>query len=91
MLLEAIDFLAREIIADKAIEGLARRADRLKPGAGLVVSRLYIGASAGIAVGRYAGKQTAENYRRGIPPVFFPYTPEMRAYDRSALRTTRII
>ena len=34
MLLEAIDFLAREVFVDKAIEGLARRADRMSPGAG---------------------------------------------------------
>ena len=91
MLLEAIDFLAKEIIADKAVEGLARRADRLAPGAGAVVTRVYVGAAAGMAVGKYAGRQSAENFRRGIPTVALEYTPEIQTYDRSALRTSRII
>ena len=91
MLLEAIDFLAREVIADKAIEGLARRAERLKPGAGAVVTRVYVGAAAGNIVGSYAGKQSADNFRRGIPTVALDYTPEIQAYDRSALRSSRVI
>lgn len=91
MLLEAIDFLAREIVVDKSIEGLARRADRLTPGAGVIVARVYVGASAGMAVGKYAGKQSAENFRRGIPTVALEYTPQIQEYDRSALRTSRII
>ena len=92
MLLEAIDFLAREVIADKAVETLARRADRVSPGAGLIVTRLYVGAAAGLAVGKYAGKQTASNVRAGMPStVALEYTPEIQAYDRSALRTSRII
>lgn len=92
MLLEAIDFLAREVFVDKAIEGLARRADRMSPGAGAVVTRVYVGAALGKAVGTYAGKQTAANIRAGIPStVTLEYTPEIQAYDRSALRTTRLI
>ena len=91
MLLEAIDFLAREVFVDKAVEGLARRADRMSPGAGAVVTRVYVGAALGKAVGSYAGKQSAENFRRGIPTVALEYTPEIQAYDRSALRTTRLI
>lgn len=91
MLLEAIDFLAREIIADKAIEGLARRTDRLSPGAGVIVAKVYVGASAGMAVGKYAGKQSAANFRQGIPTVALDYTPEIQRYDRSAIRSSRII
>lgn len=91
MLLEAIDFLARELIVDKSMETLARRADRVVPGAGIVLARVYVGASAGLAVGKYAGNQSADNFRRGIPTVALEYTPEIQAYDRSALRTSRII
>tara|TARA_Y100000114_G_scaffold117936_1_gene112385 strand:- start:1248 stop:1523 length:276 start_codon:yes stop_codon:yes gene_type:complete len=91
MLLEAIDFLAREVIADKAIEGLARRVDRMSPGAGAIVTRVYVGAALGKGFGTYAGKQSAANFRQGKMTVSLDYTPEIQAYDRSALRTSRII
>ncbi len=91
MLLEAIDFLAREVFADKAIETLARRADKLSPGASAIVTRLYVGSAGGMAVGKYAGQRSADNFKRGIPTVALEYTPEIQKYDRSALRTSRII
>ena len=92
MLLEALDFLAREVVADKAVEGIARRADKLRPGAGAIVSRLYVGAAAGQAVGGYAGLQTQQNIARGMPStVALEYTPGIAQYDKYALGSTRII
>lgn len=92
MLLEAIDFLAREVVADKSIEAIARRADKLRPGAGAVISRLYVGVAAGNAVGTYAGLQTQRNVAQGIPStVSLEYTPEIATYEHSALRSSRII
>lgn len=92
MLLEAFDWLAKEIIADKAIERLASQADRFKPGLGRVVYRASLGAQAGIIVGSHAGRQTAANIERGTHPgVFLDRTPEVARYEDSAIGSTRII
>ena len=92
MLLEALDFLAREVIVDKSVEALARRAEKLRPGAGAVLSRLYIGAAAGQALGSYAGLQTQQNIARGMPStVALEYTPEIAQYEKYALGSSRII
>ena len=92
MLLEALDFLAREVIVDKAVEGLARSAEKLRPGAGAIVSRLYVGAAAGHALGSYAGLQTQQNIARGMPStVALEYTPEIAQYEKYALGSSRII
>jgi hypothetical protein len=92
MLLEALDFLAREVVADKSVEALARRADKLRPGAGAIISRLYVGAAAGQAVGNYAGLQTQQNIAKGMPStVALEYTPEIAQYEKFALGSSRII
>ena len=92
MLLEAIDWLAREIVIDRSAERLIRQADKLKPGAGVVVTKVYIGTTLGATTGRIAGKQTARNVERGMPStVGLDYTPDIQAYDRSALKSTRLI
>ena len=92
MLLEAIDWLAREIIVDKSMERAFRGLERRSPGAGTLATRLYVGATLGRIVGSYAGRQTAANIERGMPStVALEYTPDIAAYDKSALRSTRII
>ena len=92
MLLEALDFLAREVVADKSVEAIARRAEKLRPGAGAIISRLYVGAAAGQAVGGYAGRQTQQNIARGMPStVALEYTPEIAQYEKYALGSTRVI
>lgn len=92
MLLEAIDWLAQEVIADKSVNRLAREVDKLKPGAGALVTRLYVGVAAGSTTGRTLGTLTQRNVAAGMPStVALDYTPQIQAYDRSALRSTRII
>lgn len=92
MLLEALEWLARETIVDKSLARAARAADRLSPGLGPVVYRISGGAQAGVMVGSYAGKQTAANIAKGMPStVGLDYTPEIQAYESSALRSSRII
>ena len=92
MLLEALEWLARETIADKSLSRLARQADKFSPGLGPVVYRIAGGAQAGAIVGSYAGKQTAANIARGMPStVGLDYTPEIARYDRTAIGSSRII
>ena len=47
VLLEAIDWLAREILVDKALERMFRSGDKIKPGLSKVAMRLTAGAQAG--------------------------------------------
>lgn len=92
MLLEALEWLAREAIVDKSLARAARAADKLSPGLGPVVYRISGGAQLGAMVGSYAGKQTAANVAKGMPStVGLDYTPEIQAYESSALRSSRII
>ena len=92
MLLEALEWLARETIVDKSLSRLARSADKLSPGLGPVVYRIAGGAQAGAIVGNYAGKQTAANVAAGMPStVGLDYTPEIALYERSAIGSTRVI
>jgi len=92
MLLEALEWLARETIVDKSISRLAREANKLSPGLGPVVYRVAGGAQAGAIVGNYAGKQTAANVAAGMPStVGLDYTPEIALYERSAFGSSRII
>ena len=92
MLLEALEWLARETIVDKSISRLAREANKLSPGLGPVVYRIAGGAQAGAIVGSYAGKQTAANIKAGMPStVGLDYTPEIALYERSAIGSSRII
>jgi hypothetical protein len=92
MLLEALEWLAREAIVDKSLNRLARSADKLSPGLGPVVYRVAGGAQAGAIVGSYAGKQTAANVALGMPStVALDYTPQIALYERSALGSSRII
>ena len=92
MLLEALEWLARETIVDKSLSRLARSADKLSPGLGPVVYRIAGGAQTGTIVGSYAGKQTAANVAAGMPStVGLEYTPEIALYERSAIGSSRII
>lgn len=92
MLLEALEWLAREAIVDKSLSRLARSADKLSPGAGVVVYRIAGGAQAGAIVGSYAGRQTAANVAAGMPStVALEYTPEIAQYEKFALGSSRII
>jgi len=92
MLLEALEWLAREAIVDKSLNRLAREANKLSPGLGPVVYRIAGGAQAGAIVGSYAGKQTAANVAAGMPStVALDYTPEIALYERSAVGSSRII
>ena len=92
MLLEALEWLARETIVDRSLSRLASTADRLSPGLGPVVYRIAGGAQAGAIVGSYAGKQTAANVAAGMPStVGLDYTPEIALYERSAFGSSRII
>ena len=92
MLLEAITWLAQEAITDHSVNRLAREIDKLKPGIGQVVSKVYIGAAAGLATGKALGDETAQNIREGMPSTTsLDYTPEIQAYDRTAIGSTRII
>ncbi len=92
MLLEALEWLAREALLDKSITRLAREANKLSPGLGPVVYRVAGGAQAGAIVGTYAGKQTAANVAAGMPStVGLDYTPQIAIYERSAIGSSRII
>lgn len=92
MLLEALEWLGRELIVDSSLKRLARQADRFSPGAGALVYKLSAGAQAGAIVGSYAGEQTAANIERGIPStVGLERTPEIAIYESSALGSSRII
>ena len=92
MLLEALEWLAREAIVDKLLSRLARSADKLSPGLGAVVYRISGGAQAGAIVGSYAGKQTQQNIARGMPStVALEYTPAIEDFERSAFGSTRVI
>lgn len=92
MLLEAITWLAQEAITDQSVNRLAREIDKLKPGIGQVVAKVYVGAAAGLGTGKALGDETAANINQGIPStVSLDYTPEIAAYDRSAIGSTRII
>lgn len=92
MLLEALEWLAREAIVDKSLSRLARSADKLSPGLGPVVYRISGGAQAGAIVGSYAGKQTQQNIARGMAStVALDYTPAIEDFERSAFGSTRVI
>jgi hypothetical protein len=92
MLLEALEWLAREAIVDKSISRLASEAEKLRPGAGKVIYRFAGGAQAGVIVGTYAGNQTAANIAKGIPSsVGLDYTPDIARYEHSAFGSSRII
>ena len=92
MLLEAITWLAQEAITDQSVNRLAREIDKLKPGVGQVVAKVYIGAAAGLGTGKALGDATAANINEGIPSTTsLDYTPEIAAYDRSALGSSRLI
>tara|TARA_B100000161_G_scaffold264944_1_gene239423 strand:- start:1527 stop:1811 length:285 start_codon:yes stop_codon:yes gene_type:complete len=91
VLLEAIDFLAREIIIDKSIERIITRAEKLRPGAGAALTRVYVGASLGNIVGTQAGKSAKKTIDRGGAITVFAGTPEIDKYDRSAIGSTRVI
>lgn len=92
MLLEAITWLAQEAITDTSVNRLAREIDKLKPGLGQVVAKVYVGGALGMAVGKSVGERTKANIERGMPSsVSLDYTPEIAAYDRSAIGSTRII
>lgn len=92
MLLEAFEFLAKEIIADKAIEKIASQAERFKPGLGKVAYRIAGGAQAGIIVGTVLGENTQRNIAKGVPSsVYLERTPGIARYEDSAIGSTRII
>ena len=92
MLLEAFEFLSREIITDKAFERVASQAERFKPGLGKVVYRALGSAQAGVIVGTIAGKQTQKNIAEGKPSsVYLERTPGIARYEDSAISSTRII
>ena len=92
MLLEAFEFLSREIIADKAFERIASQADRFKPGLGKVVYRALGSAQAGVLVGTVLGKQTQRNIEKGVPSsVYLERTPQIARYEDSAIGSSRII
>ena len=91
MLLEAIDFLAQEIFIDKSVERIITRAEKLRPGAGVVLTRVYVGASLGNIVGKEAGKSAKKTIDRGGVITVFAGTPGIDKYDRSAIGSTRVI
>jgi len=92
MLLDAIAWLAQEAITDQSVNRLAKEIDKLKPGIGQVVAKVYIGAAAGLGTGKALGDETAENISQGMPSTTsLDYTPEIAAYDRTAIGSTRII
>ena len=92
MLLEALEWLAREAIVDKSLSRLARSADKLSPGLGPVVYRIAGGVQVGAMVGTFAGKQTQQNIARGMPStVALEYTPAIEDFERSAFGSTKII
>ena len=90
-LLEAIDWLARELIVDKALERLFRSADKIKPGISKPLMRLSAGAQAGIIVGSALGRRTQKNLAAGIPFAALERTPGVARYEDSAIRSTRLL
>tara|TARA_Y100001937_G_scaffold20377_1_gene28412 strand:- start:764 stop:1042 length:279 start_codon:yes stop_codon:yes gene_type:complete len=90
-LLEAIDWLAREILIDKSLERLFRSADKIKPGISKPLMRLSAGAQAGIIVGSALGRRTQRNLAKGIPFAALERTPGVARYEDSAIRSTRLL
>lgn len=92
MLGEAFDFLVAESYRTKPIlRQIANAAERIIPGSGKFVAPVYIGYTTGTKFGSYAGKDSQQRFARGGFTVGLERTPEIEAYEVSALGSTRII
>lgn len=92
MLEEAFDFLVSEAYRTKPVlRQIANAAEKIIPGTGKFVAPVYIGYRAGTEFGQIAGKDSQERFARGGFTVGLERTPEIEAYEVSALGSTRII
>lgn len=90
---EIATWLAEQYIAGTATNRLARQLTKLgfrKTASAL--NPIGLGAELGYAAGRELGKRTAKNISKGMPStVGLDYTPEIALYERSAMKSSRII
>lgn len=92
MLEEAFDFLVSETYRTKPVlKQIAKGVEKIIPGGGKFVAPVYIGYKAGTTVGTIAGEDTQKRLARGGFTVGLERTPEIEAYEVSALGSTRII
>lgn len=92
MLQDAFDFLIGEAYRTKPVlRQIAKTADKILPGSGQYVAPVYIGYTAGKTVGAFAGADTRDRLARGGFSVGLERTPEIEAYEISALGSSRII
>ena len=92
MLGEAFDFLVSESYRTRPILGkIARTVDKIAPGWGQTVGPAYLGFKAGTKFGTIAGKDSRERFARGGFTVGLERTPEIEAYEVSALGSTRVL
>ena len=92
MLGEAFDFLISESYRTKPVlRKIAQGVDKIAPGYGKFVAPVYIGYKSGTTFGQFAGADTRDRLARGGFSVGLERTPEIEAYEVSALGSTRII
>jgi hypothetical protein len=92
MLGEAFDFLISESYKTKPIlRKIAIGVERIAPGYGKFVAPVYLGYKGGTTFGKIAGEDTGKRLARGGFVVGLERTPEIEAYEVSALGSTRII
>lgn len=92
MLQDAFDFLVSETYRTKPVlRQIANAIERIIPGSGKFVAPVYIGYRTGMDFGQIAGKDSQERFAKGGFTVGLERTPEIEAYEISALGTTRII
>lgn len=90
---DGLKFLGEQAFVDGPVAGASRALVRLGyPSAAKALPVVGTAAQAGYSVGKFAGNRTAANIAKGVPStVGLDYTPEIAAYDRTAIGSTRII
>lgn len=92
MLGEAFDFLLNESYRTKPVlRKISKTVERIAPGYGKFVAPVYIGYKAGTTFGKIAGEDTGKRLASGGFTVGLERTPEIEAYEVSALGSSRII
>lgn len=93
VLYDSLRWLGEQALVDGPVGGLSRALARLGySGAAKTVPVVGTALQVAYSVGSYAGNQTAANVAAGVPSsVGLNYTPEIQAYESSALGSSRII
>ena len=93
VLYDSLSWLADQALVDGPLGGLSRSLARLGySGAAKAIPVIGTSVQVAYSVASYAGNKTAANIAAGVPSaVGLDYSPEIQAYESSALGSSRII